>query len=63
ALLRGVRLDEAKAGSGLGLAIVGDLASLYDGTLTLERSGRLGGLAARLELPGRLASEKYQGPD
>ncbi|WP_421994879.1 sensor histidine kinase [Roseococcus sp.] len=63
ALLRGVRLDEAKPGSGLGLAIVGDLASLYDGTLTLDRSARLGGLAARLELPGRLASEKYLGPD
>ncbi|MBS7810611.1 sensor histidine kinase [Roseococcus pinisoli] len=63
ALLRGVRLDEAKSGSGLGLAIVGDLASLYDGTLSLDRSGRLGGLAARLELPGRLATEGYQGPD
>ncbi|WP_424810786.1 sensor histidine kinase [Roseococcus sp. YIM B11640] len=63
ALLRGVRLDEAKPGSGLGLAIVADLASLYGGTLSLERSQRLGGLSARLELPGRLASETYQGPD
>lgn len=63
ALLRGVRLDEAKPGSGLGLAIVSDLAGLYGGTLTLERSKRLGGLAARLELPGRAASESYEGPD
>ncbi len=63
ALLRGVRLDEAKPGSGLGLAIVSDLAALYDGHLTLERSPRLGGLAARLDLPGRLAPESYRGPD
>ncbi|MDB5415522.1 MAG: hypothetical protein JWR10_3857, partial [Rubritepida sp.] len=63
ALLRGVRLDEAKPGSGLGLAIVADLAALYGGTLALERGARLGGLAVRLELPGRLATEKYQGPD
>ncbi|MBY0339155.1 MAG: sensor histidine kinase, partial [Acetobacteraceae bacterium] len=53
-LLRGVRLDEAKPGSGLGLAIVTDLADLYGGTLTLERGEALGGLRARLDLPGRL---------
>ncbi len=63
ALLRGVRLDEAKPGSGLGLAIVSDLAALYDGHLTLERGVVLGGLVARLDLPGRLAGETYQGPD
>lgn len=63
ALLRGVRLDEAKPGSGLGLAIVADLAALYDGRLSLEKGQRLGGLVARLDLPGRLATEKYQGPD
>lgn len=57
ALLRGVRLDEAKPGSGLGLAIVSDLAALYGGHLTLERGRSLGGLVARLDLPGRLASE------
>lgn len=63
ALLRGVRLDEAKPGSGLGLAIVSDLAALYDGYLTLETSPRLGGLAARLHLPGRLATETHRGPE
>jgi signal transduction histidine kinase len=63
ALLRGVRLDEAKPGSGLGLAIVSDLAALYGGQLTLGRGMRLGGLVARLDLPGRLAGEAYQGPD
>jgi len=54
ALLRGVRFDEAKPGSGLGLAIVSDLAQLYDGALSLDRSPRLGGLRARIELPGRI---------
>ena len=63
AVSRGVRLDEAKPGSGLGLAIVADLAALYGGHLALERGGSLGGLVARLELPGRLATEPYQGPD
>ncbi len=57
ALLRGVRLDEAKPGSGLGLAIVSDLASLYGGHLTLQQGQRLGGLVARLDLPGRLAAD------
>ena len=48
---RGVRADEAAPGTGFGLAIVRDLAELYGGVLTLERSP-LGGLRARLELPG-----------
>lgn len=48
---RGVRADEAAPGSGLGLAIVGELAQLYEGTITLEDSP-LGGLRARLRLPG-----------
>lgn len=52
ALARGVRLDESKAGSGLGLAIVNDLAQLYGGRLQLVSGGALGGLLARLELPG-----------
>jgi signal transduction histidine kinase len=52
ALARGVRLDESKAGSGLGLAIVNDLAQLYGGQLQLLGGGALGGLRARLELPG-----------
>jgi signal transduction histidine kinase len=48
---RGVRADEAAPGSGLGLAIVGELALLYEGTITLEDSP-LGGLRAKLRLPG-----------
>jgi signal transduction histidine kinase len=49
-LKRGRRLDEATPGSGLGLSIVVDLAKLYGGELTLQRSP-LGGLRARLVLP------------
>jgi signal transduction histidine kinase len=51
AVTRGARLDQAVPGSGLGLDIVRELAELYRGTLTLEDSG-LGGLRARLMLPG-----------
>ena len=50
-LQRGVRRDEAVPGSGLGLAIVRDVADLYGGSISLEQ-GSMGGLAARLELPG-----------
>ncbi|MBC8240424.1 MAG: sensor histidine kinase, partial [Alphaproteobacteria bacterium] len=49
-LARGARLDESKPGSGLGLAITADMASLYQGGLSLQDSD-LGGLSARLELP------------
>ncbi|KAA5805524.1 sensor histidine kinase [Alkalicaulis satelles] len=51
ALARGVRLDEQAPGTGLGLAIVSDLARAYGGELTLDAS-ELGGLRARLDLPG-----------
>jgi signal transduction histidine kinase len=50
-LHRGVRADEAAPGSGFGLAIVRDLAELYGGSISLEAS-QLGGLRARLRLPG-----------
>jgi signal transduction histidine kinase len=50
-LHRGVRADEAAPGSGLGLAIVRDLAELYGGSIALDASP-LGGLRARLQLPG-----------
>jgi signal transduction histidine kinase len=50
-LQRGVRADEAAPGTGLGLAIVRELAELYGGGVTLDASD-LGGLRARLRLPG-----------
>src|SRR5262249_6466878 len=50
-LQRGMRADEAAPGSGLGLAIVRDLAELYGGSIALDASP-LGGLRARLQLPG-----------
>jgi signal transduction histidine kinase len=49
-LQRGVRADEAAPGSGLGLAIVGELATLYGGTIALDASP-LGGVRAKLTLP------------
>ncbi len=49
-LQRGQRLDETKPGSGLGLDIVQDIAGLYRGSLSLERSPS-GGVRARLHLP------------
>ncbi len=49
-LQRGRRLDEAVPGSGLGLDIVRDIALLYGGALSLDRSS-LGGVRASLEWP------------
>lgn len=49
---RGKRLDEQAPGNGLGLSIVVDMAAMYQGALTLQRSS-LGGLAAQLTLPLR----------
>jgi signal transduction histidine kinase len=51
-LTRGVRADEAAPGAGLGLAIVRELAELYGGGIALE-AAPMGGLRARLRLPGR----------
>lgn len=48
---RGARLDTGKPGTGLGLAIVRDVAEIYGGTVMLEESEDLGGLAVRLALP------------
>ena len=50
ALKRGQRLDETKPGSGLGLNIVTETASMYGGSVRLDRSP-LGGLLAILRLP------------
>jgi signal transduction histidine kinase len=49
-LERGERMDESKPGSGLGLGIVKDIASLYGGLFTLDRSPE-GGLSVTLDLP------------
>jgi signal transduction histidine kinase len=51
AMERGERFDESVPGTGLGLAIVRDIAKLYGGSCTLAQSP-MGGLEARLELPG-----------
>lgn len=48
---RGQRLDESKPGSGLGLSIVADLAHSYRGNFIIAKAG-LGGLEAKLSLPG-----------
>jgi signal transduction histidine kinase len=48
---RGRRLDETVPGHGFGLAITTELAELYGGGLELDRS-EMGGLRARLRLPG-----------
>jgi signal transduction histidine kinase len=48
---RGARLDERLEGHGLGLSIASEIVTLYGGTLTLDRSDRLGGFRARVELP------------
>ncbi len=53
-IARGSRLDEQVAGHGLGLGIVRDIAQACGGTLSLEGSGELGGLCARLHLPRRV---------
>jgi signal transduction histidine kinase len=51
AMERGERFDESVPGTGLGLAIVRDIAKLYGGSCTLDESP-MGGLEAKLELPG-----------
>ncbi|MGD9851101.1 MAG: ATP-binding protein [Nitrospirales bacterium] len=53
---RGRRLDEAISGSGLGLDIVSDIAVLYGGSLSLDRSS-LGGVRATLEWPTHAGPE------
>ena len=52
---RGRRGDETTPGSGLGLSIVRDIAVLYGGGVELGDSP-LGGLRARLTLPGTIAA-------
>lgn len=47
---RGKRLDESIPGTGLGLSIVSDLLDVHGGSITLEKSSRLGGLQAVVRL-------------
>jgi signal transduction histidine kinase len=44
-------LDETKPGSGLGLNIVTETAAMYGGKVELD-AATLGGLRAKLSLPG-----------
>lgn len=48
---RGVRLDTDKPGTGLGLAIVRDVVETYGGSVRMEESEDLGGLAVIVTLP------------
>lgn len=47
---RGHRADESLPGHGLGLAIVKEIVELYDGSLQLDRSLKLGGLRVQVSL-------------
>ena len=47
---RGVRLDEQTAGHGFGLAIVADMVNDYDGSISFQRSDKLGGFRADITL-------------
>ena len=50
-LERGARADESAPGHGIGLAVVREISEAYEGRLELGLS-TLGGLSARLRLPG-----------
>lgn len=50
---RGGRADEGKTGWGLGMSIVRDIVDEYEGAFDLGKSD-LGGLEARITLPGRI---------
>ena len=47
---RGVRLDEQIAGHGFGLAIVADMVDDYDGSISFQKSDKLGGFKADINL-------------
>ena len=57
ALRQGARLDTSVPGTGLGLSICLDLISAYGGTMELDQSKELGGLAIRIRLPKGVSSK------
>jgi signal transduction histidine kinase len=59
---RGTRLDEGIRGHGLGLAICSDIAASYGGTLSLDDSGDLGGLAVTVMLPAGARAPAARAP-
>lgn len=48
---RGVRADTYQQGHGIGLAIVRDLVASYHGTITINRSTKLGGAEFSIQFP------------
>jgi len=60
-LKRGERIDLSGSGAGLGLSIVDEVASAYDGSITLAASP-LGGLAVSIVLPRRHPCEAGRDP-
>jgi two-component system sensor histidine kinase PhoQ len=52
---RGIRADQRGdvPGQGIGLAVVREIVELYGGSISLDRSGLLGGLEVTVRLPLR----------
>jgi signal transduction histidine kinase len=61
ALRAGGRLDRERPGTGLGLTIASETAEDYGGSMALVTSAELGGLEARLTLPGRSRRKERSG--
>ena len=50
-LSRGARADESVGGHGIGLAVMRDIAAAYAGTISIDKSPRLGGARVCITLP------------
>ena len=59
AIQAGQRLDENSPGFGFGLSITRELAELYGGSLSLDRSS-IGGLRVAIQLPPAAVNEDQQ---